>query len=85
MSDAVTSTASTNTSLQPGEAIRAKWTMDGATTLEEAAQRLEAFAARLRAAHQQGWTLRGPVEDDYGFVVSPDGDAGWIDDEEPLG
>lgn len=69
---------------QAGETIRAKWVMDGATTLAEAAERLERFAADLRSAHDNGWTLTAPVQDDYGFLRSPQGDAGWIDDEEPI-
>lgn len=53
------------------EVIRAKWVMDGATTLEEAAQQLEAFALELRERHGAGWTLQAPIDDDYGFLASP--------------
>jgi hypothetical protein len=52
-----------------GETIRAKWLMDGATTLEEAAQRLENEAKRLRGLQAAGWRLLDPVKDDYGFLV----------------
>lgn len=48
--------------------IRAKWSFDGANTLEEAAERLEAFAQFLRERHGAGWKLREPINDDYGFV-----------------
>lgn len=65
---------------QPGDIIRAKWTIDGATTLAEAADRLEGFAARLRDLHQQGWTFVEPVADDYGFLVDPSGNAGDPED-----
>lgn len=61
---------------QPGDTIRAKWAIDGATTLAEAADKLEQMSAWLRHLHQLGWTLSAPVEDDYGFLVDPSGDAG---------
>lgn len=48
--------------------IRGKWCMDDATTLEEAAQKLEAFAAQLRGLAAQGWELESPVDDDYGHI-----------------
>lgn len=47
--------------------IRAKWQMDGATTLEEAARKIEAFAAYLRSLKADGWELRDEVSDNYGF------------------
>ena len=47
--------------------IRAKWQMDGAATLEDAATKLEAFAQYLRALKAEGWELRAPIDDDYGF------------------
>jgi hypothetical protein len=48
--------------------IRAKWTIDGARTLEEAAVKLERFAAYLREIRAEGWELRRVVDDDYGFL-----------------
>lgn len=53
------------------EMIRAKWLMDDATTLVEAAERLEAEAKRLRQLADEGWTLDGPIDDDYGTLVRP--------------
>ena len=50
------------------ESIRAKWLMDGATTLTEAAQQLRAYADDLLQLEKQGWQLIGPVEDDYGWI-----------------
>ena len=35
--------------------LRAKWCMDGATSLEEAAQALEAYAAYVRGLSKDGW------------------------------
>lgn len=53
------------------DVLRSKWLMDGAETLTEAAERLEAEAARLRGLHAQGWRLEGPIEDDYGTLIAP--------------
>ena len=66
----------------PGEVVRAKGSMDGATTLEAAAEMLEGQAAWLRTLHNQGWTLQSPVEDDYGFLVDPTGNAGRDDTDD---
>lgn len=53
--------------------IRAKWTFDGAKTLEEAALMLEGYAAWVRSLDEFGWYLRQPIDSDYGFVLPPDG------------
>jgi hypothetical protein len=53
------------------ETIRAKWTMDGATTLPEAAAKLRAFADELDKMHQEGWALEAEVADDYGTLIPP--------------
>jgi hypothetical protein len=53
--------------------IRAKWTIDGAVTLEEAAAKSEEFAASLRQLAAEGWELRRPVADDYGFLAQKPG------------
>jgi hypothetical protein len=50
------------------DSIRAKWMLDGATTLEEAALLTEEAAKALRALAAAGWELAEPVEDDYGFL-----------------
>jgi hypothetical protein len=55
--------------------IRAKWTIDNAATLEEAARRAEEFAEYLHGLHAKGYVLREPVEDDYGFAIPPAGEA----------
>lgn len=49
--------------------IRAKWAMDGARTLSEAAAKLRAFAQALEEWEQDGWQLMGRVDDDYGHVI----------------
>ena len=54
--------------------IRAKWCMDGAETLGEAASMLRSFAEYLELLESQGWQLKAPVEDDYGFVAQAKGD-----------
>lgn len=57
------------------EIIRAKWTMDGAATLAEAAAKLREFADELDQKHAEGWTLQQAIDDDYGFLVPPKGNS----------
>lgn len=49
--------------------IRAKWQMDGATTLAEAAAKVRAFAGKLDQMAREGWELEAEVADDYGHCV----------------
>ena len=52
--------------------IRAKWTMDGAETLDQAIEYLHSFADGLAEYKAEGWELRDTVGDDYGFLeLSP--------------
>jgi hypothetical protein len=51
--------------------VRAKWTMDGATTLAEAAARFRERADELEELARAGFELDRPVTDDYAFVVRP--------------
>jgi hypothetical protein len=56
-------------SVAPGDAIiRAKWAIDGAQTLSEAAHLLRAYADELEAMERRGFQLLASVQDDYGFV-----------------
>ena len=48
--------------------IRGRWSMDGATTLTEAAQKLRDLAHELEHLRSSGFELSGPVEGDYGIV-----------------
>jgi hypothetical protein len=48
--------------------IRAKWTIDGAATIDEAIEKLNDFIEHLRALKVEGWALREPIDDDYGFL-----------------
>ena len=57
--------------VQDPEPLRAKWVMDGATTLKEAAAMLRAEADRIEQLSKDGWTLEGPIEDDWGFLAPP--------------
>ena len=57
--------------VQDPEPLRAKWIMDEATTLAEAAAKLRAEADRLDQLAKDGWTLEGPIDDDWGFLVPP--------------
>jgi hypothetical protein len=51
--------------------VRAKWTIDGATTLAEAAQKSREFADELQGLHDQGYRLRDAIAGDYGFCYLP--------------
>jgi hypothetical protein len=77
----VSSTESNAPSPRSGDTIRGKWTMDGATTLTEAAERLEALAGQFRTLEAAGWSLASPVEDDYGVLQAPHRDADRTEDE----
>lgn len=57
----------------PEPFIRGKWALDGAATLEEAAIKADELAASLRLMVDEGWTLREPVDNDYGWLVPPPG------------
>ena len=59
--------------VQDPEPLRAKWAMDGAETLAEAAAMLRAEADRIEQLGKDGWTLEGPIDDDWGFLVPPEG------------
>ena len=45
--------------------VRAKWCMDGAGSIEEAAQMLEAYAAYVRGLSKDGWYAGGDSDCDY--------------------
>jgi hypothetical protein len=61
---------------KPGMPVRGKWLMDGANSLAEASAKLRDYADYLDALAVHGWTLAAPVDDDYGFLVDPTGNAG---------
>jgi hypothetical protein len=52
--------------------IRGKWSMDGAATLTEAAEKLRDYAHELEHMRASGLELAHRIEDDYG-VVRPGG------------
>lgn len=54
------------------EIIRAKWKMDDAATLPEAAAKIRAFADELDKLHRDGYRLEQPIADDYGFLIPPE-------------
>lgn len=49
--------------------LRAKWQMDGARTLDEAIDKLQGFIDFIAALRDEGWRLRRPIDDDYGFLT----------------
>ena len=65
---ATTETDLTDEERDDHEIVRAKWCMDGATTLAEAAQKLRDHADLLDTLNAEGWELIHPVEDDYGCI-----------------
>lgn len=50
------------------ETVRAKWTFDGAESIEQMAVMLEEKAEWLRKMEKEGWKLRDTVQDDYAFL-----------------
>jgi hypothetical protein len=48
--------------------LRAKWTIDGAATLDEVVDKLHAFIDHVKSLKEQGWELTRVVDDDYGFL-----------------
>jgi hypothetical protein len=54
------------------EIVRAKWSIDGAKTLAEAAQKARDFADFLQGLHDQGYVLEDEIADDYGFYYKPE-------------
>ena len=46
--------------------VRAKWSIDGAQTLNEAAVMLRAYALWLERTAAEGWELTQAIEDDIG-------------------
>ena len=64
--------------------VRAKWTMDGATTLAEAAARFRERADELDQLARRGFELEQAVQDDYGFLIRPGEESPMrlVEDEE---
>ena len=64
--------------------LRAKWTMDGATTLAEAAAMFRREAEELERLAASGFELDQPVADDYAIVVRPNESSPMrlVEDEE---
>jgi hypothetical protein len=54
---------------------RAKWLTDGAATIEQMAEALEAEAAHLRELAAAGVQLADVVEDDYAFLTTTNPDV----------
>jgi len=48
--------------------IRAKWTIDGAKTIDEAIELLNEFIRHLKYLKEEGWELRDEISDDYGHL-----------------
>ena len=48
--------------------IRAKWSIDDASTIDEAVEKLNRFIEYLTSLKNEGWEFREPIQDDYGFL-----------------
>ena len=48
--------------------IRAKWSIDGAKTLDEVIEKLHNFIGHIEDLKRDGWELTGQIDDDYGFI-----------------
>lgn len=48
--------------------IRAKWMFDDCSTIEEIIGRLREQITMFQKLKDDGWELRAPVHDDYGFL-----------------
>ena len=49
--------------------IRFKWIGDGCSSMDEIIARLQAEAAMYTRLKYEGWVVRSPVSDDYGYLV----------------
>ncbi len=48
--------------------LRAKWSIDNATTLDEVVEHLQSFIEYVKQLKADGWELTGTIDDDYGFL-----------------
>jgi len=48
--------------------LRAKWALDGASSIDECIEKLNHFIEYLKRIKEEGWELIDPVNDDYGFL-----------------
>lgn len=60
------------TNEEKGQFFRAKWMLDGSTTLAEAAQKAREFADWLQGLHDQGYVLEDEITDDYATYYKPE-------------
>lgn len=50
---------------------RAKWLLDGCSTILQMAERLRAEIRYLEDLHEKGWTMQGEMHDDYSNLTPP--------------
>lgn len=65
--------------------LRAKWRMDGARTLLEAADQIRDFADEVEFLAAHGFELEQPVDDDYAFLWMPESPIDPPDDDDEDG
>ena len=49
--------------------LRMKWLADGATNLDEVIEKLHKMIRYVQGLEEQGYELRAPMNDDYGFAI----------------
>ena len=48
--------------------LRAKWILDDSENIDQCIDKLNAFIEYLKSIKSEGWELRDPVNDDWGFL-----------------
>lgn len=59
--------------------VRAKWILDGASTIDEVIAKLEAEIEHYKRMKAERWELEGTIDDDWGFLVRVAPDEEMVD------
>jgi hypothetical protein len=59
--------------------VRAKWILDGASTIDEVIAKLEAEIEHYKRMKADRWELEGKIDDDWGFLVQVAPDEEMVD------
>ncbi len=61
--------------------VRAKWILDGASTIDEIIDKLENEIKYYRGLKADGWEVDGRVDDDWGFLIQVAPDEEMVDNK----